>query len=157
MENDESQNFYKKFFIKYGILMAFFAVFFFIAIYSSALSRKAWQNNLKASIEKFMEEKFTNEWKIENYVRVNNTFSMNAVCYEARNIKSGELHKVITLRAPTFYGPFPLIFLVSNDNEVSFVGYAGVHGKIANQIEQNKVSIRVSYWEKRVLEILGDQ
>lgn len=154
MENEENQNFYKKFFIKYGILMAFFAVFFFIAIYSSILSRKAWQNNLKACIEEVLETKYPNEWSLENSIRLESTFSMNSICYEARNRMTGELSKVVTLRGATFYGPFPLVFLVSSENNVTFVGYASVHGKIAGQIETKNFSIRVNYWQKRVLEIL---
>jgi hypothetical protein len=155
MEYESSQNFYKKFFIKYGILMAFFAVFFFIAVYSSIISRKAWQNNLKDCIGTVLESKYPNEWTLEKSVKINSTFSMNAICYEARNRKTGEVSKVITIRAATFYGPLPLVFLVSSDNNVTFVGYTSVHGKIASQIENLSYSVRVSYWQKRVLEILG--
>ncbi len=80
---------------------------------------------------------------------------MNSICYEARNRKTGEPSKVVTLRGTTFYGPFPLVFLVSPENNVTFVGYASVHGKIARQIENKTFSIRVNYWQKRVLEIIG--
>ncbi len=156
MENENNQNFYKKFFIKYGILMAFFAVFFFIAVYSSILSRKAWQNNLQYCIEEVLETKFPNEWEIQNSIKLNNTFSMNAVCYNVINRLKGESAKVLTLRATTFYGPFPLVFLVSKDNQITFVGCASVHGKINRQIENIPFSIRVNYWQKRVLDILGD-
>lgn len=154
MENNDIQNFYRKFFIKYGILMAFFAVFFFIAIYSSIISRKSWQNNLKDCIASVLESKFPNEWTLENSIKIKNTFAMNAICYEARNRKTGELCRVLTLRGTTFYGPFPLVFLVSSENNVTFAGYASVHGKIARQIEIKNFSIRVNYWQKRVLEIL---
>ena len=135
--------------------MAFFAVFFFIAIYSSILSRKAWQNNLKGCIESVLEAKFPGELDLEKTIILKNTFSMNSICYEARNRKTGELSKVVTIRGATFYGPFPLVFLVSADNNVSFVGYASLHGRIASQIGNKNFSIRINYWQKRVLEILG--
>ena len=146
--------FYKDFFIKYGILTAFFAVFFFLTIYSVVISKKSWQVNLRQLVETVLEEHEPNSWNLENYVRLDNPFSMNVACYEARNRKNGELYKVVLLRVQTFYGPIPAVFLVSSDYEVEFVGVSSYHGRFAEQIRMVNNSLRIDYWKNRVVDIL---
>ncbi len=148
------ENFYKDFFIKYGILTAFFAVFFFISIYSVVISRKAWQSNLRYLVETVLEEHEPNIWNLENSVRINNSFAMNAACYEARNRKNGEIYKAVILRVQTFYGPLPAVFLISSDYDVEFVGISHFHGRFNEHIKVFNNSLRIEYWKKRIVDIL---
>lgn len=157
ISNKTGKEFYKFFFIRYGLLLAFFAVFFFLTIYGSVLSRKAWQKNLRPSIEKVLEEKEPNTWILEKYVRIENPFTLNAVCYEARNRMNGDVYKAVLLRITTFYGPLPAVFLVSPDNNVELAGIADFHGRVKTQIETSVNSVRAEYWKKLIPTILGDE
>ena len=148
------ENFYKDFFIKYGILTAFFAFFFFVTIYSVVISKKSWQINLRQLVENVLEEHEPNSWTLENSVHLDNIFSMNAACYEARNRKTGEIYKAIILRVQTFYGPIPAVFLVSSDYDVELVGISSFHGRFSEQIKIFNNSLRIEYWKNHVVEIL---
>ena len=148
------KDFYKFFFIRYGILLAFFAVFFFLTIYGSVLSRKAWQNNMRPSIEKVLEENEPNTWLLGKYIKIENPFTLNAVCYEVRNRMDGEVSKVVMIRITTFYGPLPAVFLVNSDDDVRFLGISNLHGKVLKQIESSKNSVRIEYWKNLIPTIL---
>jgi hypothetical protein len=145
---------YKTYFIKLGIFTLFIAIILGILIYSSVLSRKSWQKNLRSSVEKVLDEADSNTWIVGNYVPLNNTFTINAACYEVNNRKSGLPYKAIIIRVTTFYGPVALVFTIDEDENVEFKGVSSLHGRIASNLSLNKYSKRIEYWETRIPYIL---
>jgi len=148
---------YKTFFINYGIFLGIITVTFLILIYSVTLSRKSWQRNLKPTIEKVLEEKEPNVWSIENYQILNNPFTVSAACYDVRNRKNGEMYKAVILRVTTFYGPLPAVFIVDSEDNVRFIGYSNVHGRVQLQLETKKSNKRIDYWVKKLPDIIRQE
>ncbi|MCR4741465.1 MAG: hypothetical protein K5866_01130 [Treponema sp.] len=146
---------YKKFFIDFGILVLLISVSFLIIIYSIKLSRKSWQTNLKVSVEKVLDEYDANTWTVGNFIPINNPFSLTAACYETQNRKTGNVYKAIIIRIETYYGPLPAVFLVSEDNNVEFIGYSSLHGRILKQLINKPSDKRIDFWKEKVIEILG--
>lgn len=145
---------YKKFFINFGIFVGFITVTFGILFYSVFLSRKSWQKNLSTSIEKVLDENEANTWTLGNFIPINNSFTLSAACYEVQNRKSGEIRKAVIIRIYTYYGPLPAVFLVDKNNNVDFVGYASVHGRVAVQLTNKMSDKRIEYWKNRLIQIL---
>lgn len=145
---------YKSFFTDYGIFIAILVVLFGLLIYPIKAGQKAWQNNLKNTVETVLEESEPNTWTVGNPVKINNSFQLNAACYEARNRKTGDVHKAIIIRIQSFYGPLPAVFTVDKDSNITFVGYCGIHGRVLEQLNSNRNSSRINYWKVKIPEIL---
>ena len=156
MTNDHT---YKVFFINYGIYVAILVILFGILLYPVKVAQKAWQKNLKANIEFVLDEREPNGWIVESPVPIKNSFCLSAACYNARNRTSGELFKAVILRTQTLYGPLPGVFLVDSEENVEFVGFASLHGRIAEQIKnfnKSDKSERISFWKEKIPYILKD-
>lgn len=151
MTND---NTYKTFFINYGIFVAILVILFGVLLYPIKLAQKSWQRNLKFNVEFVLDEKEPNSWTVENSVKIKNPFCLNAACYDVRNRKSGELYKAIIIRVQTFYGPLPAVFTVDKNNNIEFVGYSSLHGRISEQLTSNKTNKRINYWKQKIPAII---
>lgn len=145
---------YKDFFKRYGIFVAILVVIFGILIYTICFSQRSWTQNLKSAVETVLEEKDPNTWTVEENIKIKNPFTMNASCFEVRNRKSGDLYKAVIIRVQTLYGPLPAVFMLDDDNKVSFVGYSSLHGVIASQLINNPNSKRVEFWLNKIPTII---
>ena len=152
MKKDVSYS-YSSFFKNYGILLGFLAVILGILLYFTTVSQKSWVNNLRNSVNSVLNEKEVDSWVLGNYYKIKSPVSQNVVCYDARNKKNGEMYKTVMIKIQTFYGPLPAVFVVK-DNEVNFMGYATLHGRVYNQIINNKSNKRINYWKAKIPEIL---
>ena len=61
------------------------------------------------------------------------------------------------LRTQTLYGPLPGVFLIDSEENVEFVGFASLHGRIAEQIKNNAKSERIHFWKEKIPYILNDK
>lgn len=145
---------YKSFFTNYGFFIGIIVVLFGILIYPIKLSQTAWQNNLQNTVENVLEENFPNTWTIENHNKIKNSFALNAACYEVRNRKDGNLYKAVIIRVQSYYGPIPAVFIVDKNDNVDFVGFTALHGRISKQINANATNSRINYWKKKIPEII---
>lgn len=146
----------KDFFIKYGIFAAIVVILFGILIYPIKVSQKVWTNSLRSNAEFVLDETEPNGWSIENCVPLKNPFCLNAACYNARNRTTGDLYKVMIIRVQTLYGPLPGVFLIDKNNQVQFIGFSALHGRISNQIKNNKKTTRIEFWKEKIPDILED-
>lgn len=144
----------KTFFIKYAYFLGVLLVVFGILIYSVVLSRRSWINNLRTSVEKVLNESEPEMWAVGKVHNIENPFSLNCVCYETRYKKTGENYMAVLIRVSTLYGPLPAVFICNEQNEVTFVGYSSLHGRIAEQIKNHPSDKRITYWKKRIPEII---
>jgi hypothetical protein len=144
---------YKNFFINYAIVVLIAATVIGILIYFIKVSKKSWDNNLKASIEYSLAENEPDTWDIGKPYKLNNPLSASAACFEARNKKSGENCKAVIIRIQTFYGPHSGIYIVENNGNVIFKGYSSLHGRCATQLSNSYTGRRVEYWNKRIAEL----
>lgn len=151
MKNDKT---YKTFFINYGILVAILVVLFGILLYPTKVAQKSWQKNLKQNVEFVLDEYEPNSWTVSSPIKINNPFTLNAACYEARNRKNGETYRVLIIRIQSFYGPLPAVFTINKNEEIEFIGYSSLHGRISNQLNSNKANKRINYWKKKIPSIL---
>ncbi len=145
----------KKFFINYGIFVGVLLVFFGILVYTILVSHVAWNNNLKYSVEKVLEENEPGVWSVGSPIEINNPLTLRSGCFGARNRQTGDMYYIFITRVPTFYGPMGAVFTCSLNGEVKFAGYSSLHGRILTQINQSKNDLRLSFVEKRIPQIIG--
>ena len=150
---------YKQFFKNYLILIGVMLVVFTLLIYLSIVSKKSWNNNLKTAVEVVLDEKQPNTWSVGKNIEINNPFTMSGACYEARNRKNGEVYKVMVIRVVTNYGPMAGVFSVDKVNNVDFIGFSNLHGRIEKQVSSMSTSTckQISYWKNRIPQILGNK
>lgn len=147
----------KEFFARYGIFVVIIIVLFGILIYPIKVSQKSWIKNLRSNIEFVLDEREPNGWIVESPVPIKNSFCLSAACYNARNRTSGDLYKVMILRIQTLYGPLPGVFLIDAEENVEFVGFVSLHGRIAEQIKHNDKTTRIQFWKEKIPYILNDK
>lgn len=145
---------YKDFFKIYGVLVIYLLLIFCILIYFTKISKKSWNINLKNTTQTVLDENNENEWILGNVIKINNPLSQSAACFEAKNKKNGEVYKAIIIRIQTLYGPIPAVFVVDVNNNVDFIGYSSVHGKVQKQLMNNVRNKRIGYWKRKIPEIL---
>lgn len=145
---------YKNFFKNYGFFLAIILILFLILFYSVYSSRKPWQKYLKNQIETVLDDKEPNTWNVGNFKKINNPFCLNAACYEAKNKKNGDVFNVMIIRTQTFYGPVSAVFTVDKKDNVNFIGYSSLHGRVEIQLENAFSDKRLDYWKKKIPAIL---
>ncbi len=150
----KQQTSYKTFFINYAIFLLIAVVVFSILIYIIKISQKSWDKNLKSTVEYTLEETEPDTWDIGQPVKINTPMTTSAVCFDARNKKSGENCKVVIIRLQTFYGPHSGIYIVENNDKVTFKGYTSLHGRCAAPLTISFTGRRVEYWNKRIAGML---
>ena len=93
------------------------------------------------------------------FIEINNPFTMSGACYEARNRKNGEVYKVMVIRVVTNYGPMAGVFSVDKVNNVDFIGFSNLHGRIEKQVSSMSTSTckQISYWKNKIPQILGNK
>lgn len=150
---------YKQFFKNYLILIGVMLVVFTLLIYLSIVAKKSWNNNLKTAVEVVLDEKQPNTWSVGKNIEINNPFSMSGACYEARNRKNGEVYKVMVIRVVTNYGPMAGVFSVDKVNNVDFIGFSNLHGRIERQVSSMSTSTckQISYWKNKIPQILDNK
>lgn len=148
---------YKKFFENYLIFIGVLIVVFLILVYLAISAKKSWNKNLKTSVQTVLEEKQPGLWQVGNSIKINNSFTMNAACYEAKNFNDGEEYKVIMLRVVTYYGPLAGVFTINKNNSVDFIGFSKLHGRIEKQSEHLQNSKQITYWKNRIPLILEEK
>lgn len=150
---------YKQFFKNYLILIGVMLVVFTLLIYLSIVSKKSWNNNLKTAVEVVLDEKQPNTWSVGKNIDINNPFTMSGACYEARNRKNGEVYKVVVIRVVTNYGPMAGVFSIDKENNVDFIGFSNLHGRIEKQVSSMSTSTckQIKYWEKKIPQILNNK
>ena len=151
MERDISS---KDFFIKYGLFMALVVVVTGILVYFSIISNNAWTKNLGTILQKVLNENCEqNEWVIKENIAIENPFTYNASCYKVENIQKEQDCIAIIIRINSFWGPFPAVFLMDENNQVTFVGYASLDGRIKEIINKTNDN-RIHYWKNKIPQIL---
>lgn len=150
---------YKNFFINYGIFVLIITVFIGLLIYPIKAGQKAWAKQLKSDIEFVLDEAEPNSWMVGNQIKIKNPFLMSAVCYEARNRRTGDTYKTILIKIQTFYGPLPAVFTIDKNENIELKGFVSLHGRIAENIKNNLTNKRLEYWKSKIPEIIkqGDQ
>lgn len=144
----------KDFFIKYGMFVGVLVVVAGILIYPCFVSKKSWDKNLKTTIDRVLDEKNPNQWTIDKQVPISGPMGLNAVAYEVKNTREGTTSTAVLLRVMTFYGPQSALFLCNDEQEVSFVDFSSLHGRIRNQKNESSLDKRIEYWQKKIPEIL---
>lgn len=150
---------YKQFFKNYLILIGVMLVVFTLLIYLSIVSKISWNNNLKTAVEVVLDEKQPNTWSVGKNIDINNPFTMSGACYEARNRKNGEVYKVMVIRVVTNYGPMAGVFSIDKENNVDFIGFSNLHGRIEKQVSSMSTSTckQINYWKKKIPQILNNK
>jgi hypothetical protein len=148
---------YKNFFIKYGLLMSIVSVSVGILVYFSIISNNSWTKNLGPSLQKVLNDGATveNEWILNENISINNPLAYNASCYSVTNISEKKDYVAIIIRINSFYGPLPAVFIMNEENEVTFVGYSSLNGRIKEKINKTNDN-RIRYWKNKIPQILKD-
>lgn len=145
---------YKDFFIKYGLLMAIVTVLVGILVYFSIISNSFWSKNLGNSLQNVLNDNSEkNEWVVNENISVNNPFAYNSSCYRVTNVLEKKDYTAIIIRINSFYGPLSAVFILDEEKNVSFVGYASLDGRIKEKINKANDN-RIRYWKNIIPQIL---
>ncbi len=148
---------YKDFFKKYLIFTLVIGIIFLITSYIVKITQKHWAINLSSNVEKVLEENESGQWILGNEIKIYNPMSLNGACFEARYRKTGDIYNVLIIRINSFYGPLAAVFSCDKDNNVEFIGYSSLHGRILEQLKNNMNDKRISYWKNKIPEIINSK
>lgn len=143
----------KKFFKNYGIFLLILIISFLVLIYLTILSRNFWKDNLKESITTVLEENQPEKWEIGNFIDLDVPLSSSSAAYEVKNLKTKKEGKVVIIRVITFFGPASAVFIYHDEENIEFIGYSNIHGRISAQLKSHNSDARINYWKKQVREI----
>lgn len=147
----------KEFFKKFGILTGIIFLLAIILIYSIFISKKSWNTNLKLSITNVLNEYEPDVWEVGDLYPLENTIIANSNCYSLKNKNNSSIeYKVMIIRILTFYGPLPAVYIIDENNKVTFAGISSLHGRINKQLTSNKYNKNIDYW-KNVIEQLFEE
>lgn len=140
---------------KFGIFFGFCIVVIALTTVTVRSSEKKWRNGLWYDVNAVLNEKFPDVWSVGRYVELMSPIAQNMACYEIvnRQNRNNENYAII-LRVDTLYGPLLPVFMYDKTSVVSFVGYANLHGRIAQRLVANKNDARILYWENRIPKII---
>lgn len=144
----------KKFFRNYAFFLLILLVIFGILSYSVVLSRKSWSKNLGLSVQKVLDEYQPATWNVEAVITLKSPVSINSSAYQIRNKATGSMAKAVIVRITTFYGPLPAVYIYREGEEVEFVGYSSLHGRIQTQLMNTNSDKRREYWQSKIPDIL---
>lgn len=140
----DAKTFFKQFAIFFGIITALVLLdFLFIK-----LSAKKWNETLSVSVQNVLDEKFPDEWKVSKNVKCNSPFATSSAIFEISGKNSAKKSYAIIIRTQTIFGTYPSVFICSKDEDIKFVGYTSVQGRVKNVLE-NDFNPRTLYWQKR--------
>ena len=80
--------------------------------------------------------------------------SVNCSAYDVIDTKTNKTCQAVIIRVVTFYGPVPAVYLYNQDEEVEFIGYSTLHGRIRIQLMDTKSDKRREYWQSKIPDIL---
>jgi hypothetical protein len=146
----------KKFFKNYAFFILILLVMFSILSYFIIISRKSWNNNLAITVQKVLDEKESNRWKVGEHIEINAPVTVNCAAYKLSDTKDNSEKTAIIIRIVNYYGPIPAVYIYNdNDGSVDFIGYSSLHGRIQTQLMSNKSDKRREYWQESIPSILG--
>lgn len=140
---------------KFGIFFGFCIVAIALTTVIVRSSEKKWRNGLWHDVNTVLNEKFPDVWSVGSYVELTSPVAHNMACYEivSRQNRNNQNYAII-LRIDTLYGPLLAVFMYDKTSTASFVGYANLHGRIAQRLAANKSDSRILYWETRISKIM---
>lgn len=145
----------KKFFTNYAFFLLILLVVFGILIYPAIVSKKSWNNNLRVSVQKVLNEYENEKWKVGAAIDIDKPITTSCAAYNITNKIDGSKACAVIIRITTLYGPLPAVFIYNYDNEVIFAGYSSLHGRVRNQLTAGVTDKRREYWQKKIPDILS--
>lgn len=143
----------KQFFKNYGIFIFLTIIAISILVPITFASNRAWQNGLKVTVDKVLNEEAVT-WDIGDSIEINNPMINSCAAYNVQNFKTKEKAIAVVLRNTTFFGPLVGIFIYYSNDDIQFKGYSTLHGRIAKQVYDKPQNKRVEYWQKKIPSIL---
>jgi hypothetical protein len=148
---------YKQFFKKYLIFTLVIGFILLLTTYVVKVTQKYWSINLAKNVETVLEENESGQWILGKEKKIRNPMSLNGVCYEARYRKTSDIYNILLIRINSFYGPQLAVFSCDKENNVQFIGYSSLHGRILTQLNNNMYDKRISYWKNKIPEIINSR
>ena len=146
----------KKFFKNYAFFILILLILFLILSYFIIIARKSWTKNLAVTVQTVLDEKEEGRWKVGAPVEINKPLTVNCAAYEVKDSQDDSPQTVIIIRIINFYGPIPAVYLYNeNKGSADFIGYSSFHGRINNQLMNNKSDKRREYWQNTIPAILN--
>lgn len=142
---------YQDFFKKFGILTGIIFIVVIILVYTTVISRKSWNTNLKNSITTVLNNYEADTWQLHELYPLDNPITSNSICYYAKNLKENKDYKVMMIRIVTFYGPMPIVYTIDDECNVEFIGVSSLKCRVNNLLLSKKYNKNIDYW-KTVIE-----
>ena len=140
----------------YGIFLGILIFMLGIIIGAVKISERRWENKLRAAVVKVFSENTEDERQIGKFIKIKSPASLNAALYEINDLRSASKDYALILRVQTLYGTVPAVFLYNKDGGAKLIGFAAISGRIKRLLQDDSSNPRISYWEKRIPEIVND-
>ena len=140
----------------YGIFSGILIFMLGIIIGAVKISERRRENKLRAAVVKVFSENTEDERQIGKFIKIKSPASLNAALYEINGLRSASKDYALILRVQTLYGPVLAVFLYNKDGGAKLIGFAAISGRIKRLLQDDSSNPRISYWEKRIPEIVND-
>ena len=149
---------YKDKLIKFGIFTGILIVLLGLLIAFTLLSRNSWKKGLKTQVSQVLNE-YEVKYVVGDFVELNSSFNVSCAVFSISptgKLNEGTEYAVI-LRTQTLYGPLPGVYIYNiATKNAHFYGFATLHGKALNHIVDNSRNSQISYWERKIPDIVGE-
>lgn len=145
----------KKFFINYAFFILILLIVFSLLSYFIIIARKSWNNNLAITVQKVLDEKEADRWKVGEHIEIYKPISVNSSAYKLSDNQDSSEKTVIIIRIVNYYGPISAVYIYNHkDASVDFIGYSSLHGRIQKQLMNTSSDKRKEYWQELIPSIL---
>ncbi len=139
-----------------GILLGIVIFFFTVLILMAILARDSWKNGLKKEVSTLLEASYPNMYTVKETYPLKLGFSARSAAF----ILSENKHKkktsyAVVLNISTFYGPYPAVFICTEDGHAEFVNFLCIESGIAERIASLSEYSSIAHWQNRVPAILS--
>ena len=139
--------------IFFGIIFGLTA----ILVTFTLISRNSWKTGLAHEIQMVLDSKQELQYTVGKNLQLESTLSTSTAVYSLiknDNEKGGKYYGII-VRVPSILGPLPAVFVYSESNGVTFIGYAIDNGKASDTVDVKLECNVMKYWENMIPKIIA--
>lgn len=139
------------------VMTMIIASFFLLDLLFIYLSRTTYNNGLASNIDDVLNSGVSNDnekYFVGDRVQIKSMLDTSCAIYKVQSATDKESSYVAVARITTSAGPFPAIFLCSNDGVVKFVTFMNVPSAAKNMLSSIAQS-QITYWTNQVKKMLG--
>lgn len=150
--DNEAKKILKNFSVFFGIIFGMCV----ILVVFTLLARNSWRAGLAVEVQKVLDSYSEAQFTVGKYVDLNSNLSTGTAVYSLIKKDSHKASKYygVIVRIPSILGPVPAVFIYSQENGVTFAGYAVDNGRAEITVSMPIISNVMNYWEAMIPKII---